>query len=165
MIDIMWKANQICLTSVPGQEDNCYLGCGSLYYDWSTQRTEIDDNGTEKIVVDTFENPLHDIDFTELCTMFKGTLFENIYNELSEQYNIGRVRLIKSSPKTTMTWHVDDTLRIHYPIKTQDGCFMIIDNEVKHLPVNSWWMTNTTKCHTAVNASKEDRIHLIVNVL
>jgi hypothetical protein len=72
---------------------------------------------------------------------------------------------MKSKPKTCLSWHVDTTPRIHFPIKTQDGCFMVIDNEVQHLTKNTWWWTNTVAPHTAFNASKEDRIHLVAVVL
>jgi hypothetical protein len=163
--NIVLKDNQICLTSIPGEEHNCYLGCGSLYYDWDNKRIIKDDYGNEKIVVDPYKTPMQDRDFSELCTIFKGTTFEDIYYSLKKSYNIGRVRLMKLSPRSTLTWHVDDTIRLHYPIKTQDGCFMIINDEVKYLPENTWWKTNTLEKHTALNASKEDRIHLVVNIL
>jgi hypothetical protein len=72
---------------------------------------------------------------------------------------------MKSLPKTCLSWHVDDTKRIHYPIKTQEGCFMIIEEEIKHLPQHTWWLTNTLVKHTAMNASLEDRVHLVVTLL
>jgi hypothetical protein len=42
---------------------------------------------------------------------------------------------------------------------------MVIEDEVKHLEQNKWYFTNTTKEHTAFNASKENRIHLVANIL
>ena len=53
----------------------------------------------------------------------------------------------------------------HYPVKTQDGCFMVIENEIKYLELNNWYWTNTVLLHTAFNASKEDRIHLVAVIL
>jgi hypothetical protein len=38
---------------------------------------------------------------------------------------------------------------------------MVIDNEVKHLGQDKWWMADTSKPHTAFNASRESRIHLV----
>jgi hypothetical protein len=42
---------------------------------------------------------------------------------------------------------------------------MVIEDEVKFLPENTWWKTNTLKPHTAFNASKENRIHLVAVLL
>ena len=92
-------------------------------------------------------------------------MFEDLYNVLRKNYNVGRVRLMKSPPKTCLSWHVDDTKRIHYPIVTQEGCFMLIEDEVKHLTQHTWWLTNTLVKHTALNASLEDRIHLVATLL
>jgi hypothetical protein len=38
---------------------------------------------------------------------------------------------------------------------------MVIEDEVKHLDQDKWWMADTIKLHTAFNASKESRIHLV----
>ena len=72
---------------------------------------------------------------------------------------------MNSQPKTCLTWHTDNTTRIHYPMKTQDGCFMIIEDEVKHLEKNKWYHTDTRYEHTAMNASRETRMHLVACVL
>ena len=72
---------------------------------------------------------------------------------------------MNSLPKTCLSWHEDQTPRLHYPIKTQSGCFMVIENESKHLKQNQWYWTNTTVPHTAFNGSKQPRLHLIVTVL
>jgi hypothetical protein len=61
---------------------------------------------------------------------------------------------MKSEPKTCLSWHVDFSTRIHYPMKTQEGCFMVIADEVCHLTENTWWWTDTVLPHTAFNASK-----------
>ena len=118
-----------------------------------------------KIVTPLRVPPLQEEQFTTLCSAFKGTLFEEVYNTLSEKYKLGRVRLMNSQPKTCLSWHKDDTTRIHYPMKTQEGCIMVIQDEVKHLEQNTWYHTNTRVKHTAVNASKETRLHLVACVL
>lgn len=163
---ISWsKDKQICLNSPP-QKDDFHLGCGSLVYDWNNAETIIDEKtGAERIHVPEYETPLKETDFTELCSVFQGTAFEEIYRELVKRYHVGRVRLMKSLPKTCLSWHVDQTPRIHYPVKTQTGCLMVIEDEVKYMPQNTWWETNTVYEHTALNASKEDRIHLVTCVL
>ena len=42
---------------------------------------------------------------------------------------------------------------------------MIIEDEVKHLQKNKWYHTDTRYEHTAMNASKETRMHLVACVL
>lgn len=147
--------NQICINTTIDYKDNFHHGAGSLYFDWSNI-----ENGKPSIrPVELQEN-----DFTELCSVFTGTVFEEVYQKLKATFNIGRLRLMKSIPKTCLTWHYDNTMRIHYPLSTSEGCLMIIENEVKHLPANTWWLTNTLVKHTALNASMEDRIHLVASL-
>jgi hypothetical protein len=117
--------------------------------------------GDDAIHVPKKKNPLKAVDFTQLCIQFENTIFEDLYNVLCTRYNIGRVRLMKSSPKTCLSWHRDASPRLHFPIKTQEGCFMIINDEVFHIPENTWYITP----RTAMNAIKEDRIHLVVEIL
>ena len=144
--------DNVCLNYPAGYEDDCQIGVGSMFWDW---------DGLTKTKK---QNPLHERDFTEFCSIFKGTSFEKIYKALSKKYSLGRVRIMKSDPKTCLSWHNDHGIRIHYPIKTQDGCFMVIEDEVKHLKQNQWYMTNTAKMHTAFNASNETRYHLVAGI-
>lgn len=146
--------DNVCLNYPVGYEDDCRTGVGSMKWDWS-----FGDNG-ELIKIQKV-HPLHEKDFTELCEVFKNTSFEKIYNALSEKYDLGRVRVMKSQPHTCLSWHTDYGTRVHFPIKTQEGCFMVIDNEIKHLKQNQWYMTDTSKMHTAFNASNEDRYHIV----
>jgi len=163
---ISWPTDgQICLNTLPTQPDNYLLGCGSLKYNWSGKKEVKDQFGNLSLEVPEHEVVYSEDDFSFLCSQFHNTLFEKIYNSLSKFYVLGRVRIMKSKPKTCMSWHVDSTHRIHYSIKTQNGCFMVIKDEVLHLPQDTWWWTNTTKPHTAFNGSKEERIHLVAVVL
>jgi hypothetical protein len=157
--------NQICLNTITGYEEDYILGTGSLTHDWDNNVTVIDAFGNETVVVKEKENRLYEHDFNILCKQFTGTMFETIYNVLDLRYNLGRVRLMRSTSKTCLSWHVDFHPRLHYPLKTQDGCFMVIEDEVKHLPKYEWWMSDTLRKHTAFNASKEDRIHLVATIL
>ena len=159
------RNNQICINTVASEPDNYKLGTGSLIYDWDNAIITTDKNGIEKHDVPLFKHPYKETDFTELCNQFKGTEFETVYNELKSKYDIARVRVMKMGVKYCMSWHNDTTIRIHYPIKTQPECFMVIEDEVAHLEQDKWHWTDTTKNHTALNASAEDRIHLVVAVL
>lgn len=50
-------------------------------------------------------------------------------------------------------------------MKTQEGCYMVIEDEVKHLPQNTERPTDTTVNHTVFNGTKENRLHLVVSIL
>lgn len=156
-----WHHGQICITSVADEPDNHRIGCGSLYWNWD--KSYYNDNG--KLVVPKHTKTYTEADFNLLNPKFNGTVLEDVFNMLKTNHSVGRIRLMKSEPKTCLTWHKDDSTRIHYPIKTQEGCRMIIDDEVMHMPANTWWHTDTKKPHTAFNGSKEDRIHLVACVL
>lgn len=157
---LTWEySNQICLTSPKGYEDDCYLGSGSLYYDWRNVVSSNLDN------IPIRKNKFEEFSFTELCNIFYNSVFEDLYNAINEKFYCGRIRFIRMMPKTCMTWHYDDTFRLHYPLKTQEGCLMIINDEVMHIPKEEWWLTNTKIKHTALNSSKQDRIHLVASVL
>lgn len=163
---LVWgKNNQICINTIPPHIDDYKLGTGSLTQDWDNAVITVDKNGIEKYDVPLLKKPRKEKHFTELCSQFVGTEFEIVYNALKSNYNIGRVRIMKMSPKYCMTWHTDSTPRIHFPIKTQPHCFMLIEDEVKHLELEKWYETETTKFHTALNASVEDRIHLVATIL
>lgn len=157
--------NQISLNTIPSQTTNYNLGTGSLYYDYSSAIEIIDSDGSTQVVPPKYEVPLQEEDFSILCDQFKGTLFEELYNALSNKYKLGRVRIMKMEPRKCMSWHIDASPRLHFPIKTQKGCFMVIEDEIIHLPYSEWWMTDTTKNHTAFNASDTDRLHLVAAIL
>lgn len=153
--------NQICINSTPSKTDDIFHGVASLEYDWNNKRKKEDGS----LEVPKRDVPLQEKDFTELCNVFRKTYFEDVYNAMKEKFTIGRVRIMRSKPKTCLTWHTDPSTRLHFPIKTQEGCYMVIQDEIKHLTQNEWWMTDTTMPHTAFNGSKESRIHLVAVIL
>ena len=153
--------DQLCLNSTDDDPDNIYLGRGSLIWDWDSLDPSLPNANKLK----RKEKIYKESDFNVLCNGFADSLFEDAYRALEKKYVLGRVRIMRSNMKTCLTWHVDQNPRVHYPMKTQEGCMMIIDNEVKHLPQNTWWWTNTLEKHTAVNASKDYRLHLVATIL
>jgi hypothetical protein len=156
--------DQICLNSLPGDENNFHRGAGSLTLNWNNVNT-ISVNGINNIEVEPNSTQLLETEFIVLCNQFKGTVFENLYNMLDQRYILGRVRLMKLEPKTCLSWHTDDSPRLHYPILTQEGCLLVIEDEVMHIPLENWYMVDTTKKHTAFNSSKMSRIHLVAVIL
>jgi len=147
-------AEQICINSIEGNDDYLF-GTGSLYRRYHN----------DKEIQFRVQDVKLEQDFTELCSVFRGTLFEDLYNFLTEKYFVGRVRIIKLSPRSCLTWHRDTHMRLHYPLITNEGCKMVIDDEAAHIPANTWWKTNTCNWHTAMNAGTEDRIHIVSTLI
>ena len=162
---VSWVDTQICLTTTIDRQDDYTYGCGSLYWDWSNRSVTTGAGGTDQVDVPVRNPVLYEKDFTTLCDMFVDTPFEDAYYWMSRYFVIGRLRLMKLRPRTCLTWHVDDQPRIHYPITTQDGAFMVIENQSKHLEPDTWWYTQTTLPHTAFNGSSSDRVHLVACIL
>lgn len=153
--------DQVCINTTQHFKDDIFYGRGSLTYDWDNfyfDKDNIMQAPKRKI-------PVKEEDFRFICSQFKGTLFEEAYNVLSKKYVLGRVRIMNTKPKTCLTWHTDDTPRVHYPIKTQPGCIMVIEDNAVHLEQNKWYFTNTLLPHTAFNGSREERIHLVAAIL
>ena len=152
--------DQICVNAPQGYTDDYHFGSGNF------KKADVPGGyvfvrGQEEIELSTKTIP----DWL-LCDVFKDTVIEEVYNVLHSFIKPGRIRFIKTKPKTCMTLHTDPIPRLHYPIKTQEGCWMIIGEELFHLPENKWYKTYVNKApHTIVNASKEDRIHLVVDIL
>ena len=95
-------------------------------------------------------------DFTEFLFDMKYT------NSILKENNVYRARVMRMKPKTCYTYHQDYTKRFHIPLITNENCFMLIENEAIHLPADgSYYIVDTTKKHTAINASLEDRIHIV----
>lgn len=96
-------------------------------------------------------------------TDFTEFLFDLPYtNSILKDNKVCRARVMRMKPKTCYTYHQDYTKRLHIPLITNESCFLIVDKEVLHLPADgSIYIIDTTKFHTAVNASREDRIHIV----
>jgi hypothetical protein len=159
------KNDQVHISNVPGHEDDTRFCYGSLVYDHSKQVEEIQADGTKKWIPIRRENPVEETEFTSTSTIFKGTVFEEIQHLLSSKYNMGRFRVMIQQRSSCLSWHLDAQPRLHYPIKTQKGCFMIVNGEIRHLIEGETYFVDTTNYHTAVNASREIRIHLVANIL
>lgn len=152
--------NQICINDIEKNSDDVYRGVGSLIKDWENAH-----HSNDKITLSKKDSFLKEEQFKYVCNQFKNTTFEDIFLLLNEKYKIGRFRIMIMNPKTCLSWHTDDTERIHYPLKTQKGCFMIIEDELFSFKENKWYLTKTKKYHTAINSSLEKRVHLVASRL
>lgn len=95
---------------------------------------------------------------------FKHPLFNMPYiNAILEEHQLVRTRVMKMKPKTCYYWHSDSTKRFHIPVVTDEKCFLLLENDGRiHLPADgSGYIVDTTQNHTALNASKIDRIHIV----
>ena len=83
-------------------------------------------------------------------------------NSIIDEHELVRTRLMRMKPKTCLYWHNDSTKRLHIPVVTNPHCFLIVDGEQMHIPATGdAYIIDTTKMHTALNASKQDRIHIV----
>mgnify|MGYP006241490137 FL=1 len=126
---------QICLQSYEGNHDHMF-GCGLL-------------------------KKIHDAG--KLETDLTHKIFNIPYvNSIIDEYQLYRTKFFKMKPYQCYSYHRDQTKRLHIPIITNDKCFLVVDDEVVRTPVEgNFYVIDTTKIHTAVNASFKDRIHLI----
>ena len=129
-----WK-EQICLQGTEFNKDP-FAGVGKI----------INLPGKEK----EFIYPLFDIPYI---------------NAIIKEHSLYRVRLMNLKSKTCYTYHKDPYKRFHIPIITNDNCFFVIDDKITRYPADgNWYIVDTTKKHTALNASWNDRIHLVGNL-
>lgn len=90
-------------------------------------------------------------------------LFDMPYiNSILTEHDLVRTRVMRMRKKTCYYYHKDVTKRLHIPIVTDPHCFLLVDEKMIHLPATGEaYIVDTTKMHTALNASKQDRIHIV----
>jgi hypothetical protein len=129
----------------------------SLLYDWNTW-DQTSGEPPSKIPED---QRLTQEQFTETCDLFKGTVIEEVNEIIKEQYGGVRGRILSLPPKFSMTYHYDESPRIHIPIKVNEKTFMVLEKTCYWFEVGNSYYVDTRKWHTAVNASVDSRIHLV----
>ena len=123
---------QIALQTVEGETDHKY-GTGKL--------TSLEHSESE------FIHPLWNLSYT---------------NRIMNELGMYRTRVMRMYPKTCYSYHQDPSPRLHIPLVTNDKCFFVVDDEVIYLPADgNTYEIDTTKKHTFVNASFEERIHIV----
>lgn len=109
---------------------------------------------------------LEEKDFTFFNPAFANTVFEEIWNTFP--FKMGRMRLMKVPAKKCYWMHNDPGMvRYHFAVITNQDCFILYrDHTHVHIPADGiCYKMNTDEYHTAVNASREDRIHLVISGL
>ena len=123
---------QISLQTIKGETD----------YNYGTGRLDNLEHKEKDFIV-----PLFDMPYT---------------NSIIKDLGMYRTRVMRMHSKTCYSYHQDPTMRIHIPLITNDKCFMIIDDEIiRYSADGNYYIMDTTKMHTAVNASFEERIHIV----
>ena len=154
--------NQIGITHSlgPNATGAWHDAAGSLIYTWGDQA--FDEQGQLK------RQTTHrqESDFAWFMDEFKHTIWKTVYDQLASRYQLGRVRLMMSRPKTCLSWHTDSGRRIHIPLITNPGARLVIEDDAHHLPADgSVYLADTTLFHTAFNSGLEPRIHMVACVL
>ena len=86
-------------------------------------------------------------------------------NSIIKKLKMFRTRVMRMSSKTCYSYHKDPSQRIHIPLITNENCFFVVDDKVLRCPADeNYYLIDTTKKHTFVNASFEERIHLVGGV-
>lgn len=153
--EILFKKNQYCVTGTT-PDDDYTVGAGSLVYEWLDNNTRI-----EKTV------KLTENDFKSYIKEYQDMYVKKVFDTLSQNFKIGRLRYMNIKPKSCYSMHVDASKRIHIPVISEyNDCGLIIENEVFYLPPDgSAWLVDTTLRHTAFNGSTSNRIHLVGVIL
>ncbi len=136
--------------------------------------------GTDNVISVTSrrgaEQPLHDHigwlpeglrerDFTVINPEFRGTVIEALLERLP--FAFGRTRLMRMPKKSCLSIHWDTSLRYHYAVITNPACYLIhLDGEIgrfHHVPADGYlYEMDARLTHTAINASRHARIHLVI---
>ena len=99
-----------------------------------------------------------------------GEYTKQVINEIiqyAKPNKIGRVRYMAMAPKSCLTFHTDleDVCRYHVPLIRDDGAMFINENTVSFMPaVGTLYRYDSTSRHTAINASRNVRVHLVASV-
>jgi hypothetical protein len=84
-------------------------------------------------------------------------------------YKITKLMLVKLLGNSIIEEHIDQGIlqnvhRCHLPIRTNDQCKFIINNSHYNLKENCVYELNNAVNHSVVNESKQNRIHLMVDI-
>ena len=118
--------------------------------------------GDTRYVEEAREDLVPEIDFSEFNPKFKGTYFENVHEELTKRFPIGRTRVLAKSQYNCNSWHRDPEPRLHIPVTTNPGSLFVVNHHVTHLPADgSVYFTDTRGYHTALHGGDTSRVHIV----
>lgn len=108
--------------------------------------------------------------FTEYNGLIAGSYTHDVIIRVEEYaagrgLKIGRAGYRILPPRMCLDWHVDydNAIRYHIPIITSPACFFVHEEVVSKMPsVGGLYTLNPHVPHTAVNAAKHSRCHLVI---
>ena len=96
--------------------------------------------------------------YVNLNPFFKNTIFEEVIN----QYNLTRTRLMWVDPFACYSMHKDETPRIHIPLITNPECYFVFQKGIiLNLKKGNVCWVDTRMLHTFRNCSNDPRLHLV----
>ncbi len=104
-------------------------------------------------------------DFTVINPEFRGTPIAALLEKLP--FAFGRTRLLRMPKKSCLSVHWDTSLRYHYAVETNPACYLVrLQGDIGrfyHVPADGYvYEMDARLTHTAINASRHDRIHLVI---
>ncbi len=104
-------------------------------------------------------------DFRIINSEFRGTAIEELLGKLPFEY--GRTRLMRMPKKSCLSIHWDASLRYHYALVTNPACYLVFmdggTGHFRHVPADGYlYEMDARLTHTAINASREARFHLVI---
>ena len=99
----LYDFNAICVNQIPN--DPLSIRGGNIRGLYWTYPKDTWDEEKRLIKVDETK-------YTELCKPFKNTYVEEIYNEISTRWKIGRFRFLMKPPRSCLSWHRDPEKRL-----------------------------------------------------
>jgi hypothetical protein len=97
---------------------------------------------------------------------YTESVMEQMRADIRTDYSltVGRVRLLALRPKSCLTMHTDieSEIRFHIPIQTNKGAMFVVDYQVQTMwELGMVYRLDVQKPHTAINASREPRVHIV----
>ncbi len=104
-------------------------------------------------------------DFRVINPEFRGTAIEELLGKLP--FDFGRTRLMRMAKKSSLSIHWDSSVRYHYAVTTNPACYLVfMDGDIghfRHVPADGYlYCMDARLTHTAINASREARTHLVI---
>lgn len=132
------------------------------YYDLALEQKQICITSKDLLGGLGATHPCEEPLYYEVNPLLKDTYTEEVIKEVRKKYCVYRIRFMKMPSLQCYRLHTDWTPRLHVPLKTQEGAFYILDNKLYEMnEEGKLYYFNARVKHTAVNASTEDRIHLL----
>lgn len=99
-----------------------------------------------------------ELKYTAINPFFKDTIFEQLIND----YDLKRTRLMWVGPYACYSMHEDETPRIHIPLITNPECYFLFKSgAMTNLRKGYVWWVDTRLTHTFINCSEHPRLHLV----